>query len=390
MSPMLFNSELQKPITNHQNPITLRAVCLSILIMISPLGMAGEYAFSLNNSPSQGDLIIQLYDNANNFAKLQAPVKEQITEITSTNARYVIGDIPAGDYAIVVIYDYTSNKQLDSNFVGLPTEPIAMSNKYTPKGTPVYDRAKVHIDADQTLEQQLTLSPINSVSRFLTADFGIGTMIQSSPYKGSHTDQTQVIPAVVYSGEKLNINGPVFSYQLYNQNKVALSALGTIRIAAYQENDSIYLEGLGDRENTLMGGFALSYETLYDINLSFTATYDLLRNIKGGTSNFIIDRRFELNSIQLTPMVAANWLSSQVANYEFGVPESEAVPNQEAYELGNTLNLEAGIKGFWAINSSWGLSGYIIMERLDNEIQDSPIVSSNHLYKSFIALTYRF
>ena len=108
MSPMHFNSERQKPVTSQQYSVSLRAVCLSILVMISPLAMAGEYSFSLTNSPAKGHLIIQLYNNAHNFEKLQDPEKEQITGITSKNARYVLSDIPPGEYAIVVIYDNTS------------------------------------------------------------------------------------------------------------------------------------------------------------------------------------------------------------------------------------------------------------------------------------------
>ena len=44
----------------------------------------------------------------------------------------VFRDLPAGDYAVSAAHDLNDNGQTDRNFVGLPTEPWAVSNNVRP------------------------------------------------------------------------------------------------------------------------------------------------------------------------------------------------------------------------------------------------------------------
>jgi len=37
-------------------------------------------------------------------------------------------DLPPGSYAVVVIHDRNRNGEIDKNFVGMPTEPVGLSN----------------------------------------------------------------------------------------------------------------------------------------------------------------------------------------------------------------------------------------------------------------------
>jgi uncharacterized protein (DUF2141 family) len=44
----------------------------------------------------------------------------------------VFRDLPAGDCAVAAAHDLNGNGQTDRNFVGLPTEPWAVSNPVRP------------------------------------------------------------------------------------------------------------------------------------------------------------------------------------------------------------------------------------------------------------------
>lgn len=54
---------------------------------------------------------------------------------------YVLTDIPAGEYALMVCYDENDNLEIDMNFVGIPTEPVGFLKDHRPKGPPSYTRA---------------------------------------------------------------------------------------------------------------------------------------------------------------------------------------------------------------------------------------------------------
>ncbi len=44
------------------------------------------------------------------------------------NVSIVLSDLPYGRYAVIIFQDVNSNKKLDKNFLGIPTEPFAFSN----------------------------------------------------------------------------------------------------------------------------------------------------------------------------------------------------------------------------------------------------------------------
>ena len=41
---------------------------------------------------------------------------------------YRLEDVPPGSYAIAAYHDLDSDKQFDKNFVGIPKEPVGLSN----------------------------------------------------------------------------------------------------------------------------------------------------------------------------------------------------------------------------------------------------------------------
>jgi uncharacterized protein (DUF2141 family) len=48
-------------------------------------------------------------------------------------------DVEPGDYAVLVHHDDNDNDKMDTNFIGIPKEPIGLSNSAVPKlGPPKY------------------------------------------------------------------------------------------------------------------------------------------------------------------------------------------------------------------------------------------------------------
>ena len=65
-----------------------------------------------------------------------------------------------GEYAFSIFYDSNNNGKLDTNFIGIPKEPLAMSNNARPKfGPPRYEDADFVV-ADEWVIQRLTIEAI--------------------------------------------------------------------------------------------------------------------------------------------------------------------------------------------------------------------------------------
>ena len=80
-----------------------------------------------NLSNNTGKVMVALYKDGKNWLSLQTfrnavePIKNKSVEVT-------FADLPTGDYAISLFHDENTNRELDLNFMGIPTERFAFSN----------------------------------------------------------------------------------------------------------------------------------------------------------------------------------------------------------------------------------------------------------------------
>ena len=100
-----------------------------------------------NIKSKTGTLFIALYNEEAQFLKTafdgtKVPVKDGKATATFNN-------LAKGVYAISAFYDKNNNGQLDTNFLGIPKEPTAMSNNAKGSfGPPKFKDAKFIIDKE--------------------------------------------------------------------------------------------------------------------------------------------------------------------------------------------------------------------------------------------------
>ena len=83
-------------------------------------------------------------------------------------------------------------------------------------------------------------------------------------------------------------------------------------------------------------------------------------------------------------------MSSDLSDYDFGVPKDKATVDRPAYELGDTFSIETGVGVFVELTRDWRLVCNMSIEFLEDEITASPIVSEDYVMKGFAALNYVF
>ena len=131
------------------------AACLFLATCASFLGAVPAQAADLtvvvsNISSNAGSVMVGLFDSAAAFPKTvtqgvlaAAAGRDAIGRVT-----LVLRDLTPGTYAVSAYHDLNGNGQLDSNLMGLPTEPYGFSNNARGSfGPPSFQAASIVLPA---------------------------------------------------------------------------------------------------------------------------------------------------------------------------------------------------------------------------------------------------
>lgn len=95
---------------------------------------------------AQGNIMVAVYDSANNF--LKRPAKATRVAAAAGVVDLVIKDLPAGEYGIALFHDANGNGKMDSNPMGIPVEDHAFSNNALGNmGPPTFEQVKFSMPA---------------------------------------------------------------------------------------------------------------------------------------------------------------------------------------------------------------------------------------------------
>lgn len=361
-------------------------LAFSCMVLSGP-AKAAEVEFRVENPPPAGTVVAMLFNSSSSFADLRDPVKR----VTLTPGEPLSGQItglPAGEYALVVYHDENGNGRLDRNFIGIPREPLGFSNSYRPKGPPTFSRAAFTLENTETKTFDVSLhSPLGKSGKF---GLGIGLITRTSPYRDTKTLTAQPLPAISYIGDRLQIIGLSAKYGITDWGDVALAATARYRFGAYDEDDSAYLEGMGDRDDTVLGGLALQVKLPEGFKLSTGYEHDLFDRSGGGIGRLGIEKSWQMGAMTTSPHLALNWLTGKLADYEYGVPADRTRADRPAYHPGDAVNWEAGVTIFRELYTDWQviLSGTVTF--LSEDIKESPLVDRSQVLSSFLSVSRQF
>jgi uncharacterized protein (DUF2141 family) len=137
--------------------MTSRVQLLTIMLLLNtvillPGLLAADALYTLEvevqgAQPGIGQALFALYDSPESF--LREPLAKQRRGIDAEGKAYfTVEGLPPGTYAVSVVYDVDSNGKLDTGFLGIPVEPIALSNNAKARfGPPSFADAKFELAA---------------------------------------------------------------------------------------------------------------------------------------------------------------------------------------------------------------------------------------------------
>ncbi len=103
-----------------------------------------------NARNNEGEMMFSL-NQKENFMR-GAPFKSDHVSITNGVATVTFKDVPAGDYAVLVLHDKNGNGQMDFEPNGMPKESYGMSNNVMSYGQPTFEEAKFTLTEDVVLK----------------------------------------------------------------------------------------------------------------------------------------------------------------------------------------------------------------------------------------------
>lgn len=367
---------------------SLRSVLIVALFFLSnPYLIAAEITVRIDKPPESGKVVFVLFNSANTFADFRDPFMVAKYPLDG-RAEFYLEGIEPGEYALLVYFDENANGRIDKNFIGIPKEPLGFSNRYRPKGPPSYKRAAFQLKPGESRLFDVAL--YRPLGKFGRVGLGVGIIARSSPYRNYNGAVSQVIPAITYTGERLQIFGPKIQFGLIGSGKLRLAATGRYRIGVYEEEDSDFLKGLGDRSGTFMAGLAIQAELPGGFDISASYDHDVLDNIGGGEARFALGKSLQFGVLRFSPTIAFNWSGSKMSNHDYGVPVSKSTVERPAYYLDDVYSVEAGLGVFVEITRDWLVIMNVAVESLSNEVTASPIVSEDYVIKGFAAINYIF
>ncbi|WOC39658.1 DUF2141 domain-containing protein [Polaribacter sp. HL-MS24] len=105
--------------------------------------------FSGMNS-DMGKLFVAIYTTDSTFLKKN--YRGKIVTIQDRQAVAIFENLPKGDYALSSFHDENNNQKMDTNFFGIPKEPLGMSNNAKGfMGPPKFKDAKFMLEADTSI-----------------------------------------------------------------------------------------------------------------------------------------------------------------------------------------------------------------------------------------------
>lgn len=103
--------------------------------------------------------MLQVFDNADAFNGFRKPLKE-VRYRLRPELPVITVKVPACEIAVLVYADINGNGRLDKNFIGIPKEPVGLSNNYSPKGPLGLKHASFQLGDDQRVNLDITLNKV--------------------------------------------------------------------------------------------------------------------------------------------------------------------------------------------------------------------------------------
>ncbi len=125
--------------------------CLLLLAFL-PVTLLGQTQLRIDVEGverSEGEIQVALYTHEKDFLSLEKVFRTDSIKASEGTTHIILDDLPVGTYALAIFHDRNSNRRLDTNWIGIPKEPVGFSNaRMKAFGPPSFKDCMVHLRED--------------------------------------------------------------------------------------------------------------------------------------------------------------------------------------------------------------------------------------------------
>ena len=223
---------------------------------------------------------------------------------------------------------------------------------------------------------------------------GVGYTTRTSIYKSDR--ENSFLPMVDFKYDNFfikgaTVNGMSIGYNVYEDDFYTLSLyvkpFGGYKISS---GDMDYgYKSIDSRHRKIMGGAEFKvYTGIYETELSTSVDYGK----KGGNILVQLTRPYFVNSdLVVIPSVNFAYFNSEYIDYYFGVNKDEtggSIKNYYDGKAGYTFGVN--LTGRYRVTDSFSVLGFVGVNKLSSEIENSPIVDDDVMYFAGTGIVYTF
>jgi MipA family protein len=223
----------------------------------------------------------------------------------------------------------------------------------------------------------------------LDLKLGIVALNSSTPYVG-YDSKNYILPAISLKYGDFYLEGLEAGFKLYSDDGAKVSVFTSVSFLGYDSNESPFLNDMSDRDMDIQTGLKFSYDIGAD-TLSLRASTDLYNTHDGYSFELKYIHKLLVSEQNLLYVYGGlDYLSDKKSTYYYGVRAQEATAARAFYELSDTTTPFIGVRNIYLFNEKLSLVANAKYSKLDNSIEDSPIVDDGYEFSAFAALMYRY
>ena len=138
-----------------------KIISIMVFVMVSVVVFAQQNTLTVNitgiNS-IKGNVYVYLYTSEESFPiEISEANSFKKAEVVSNSVTVIFENLKPGIYAVSVYQDIDANGKINKNFLGIPKEPVGVSNNANGfMGPSKYEDAKFNLNSNKAIEIKLS------------------------------------------------------------------------------------------------------------------------------------------------------------------------------------------------------------------------------------------
>ena len=127
-----------------------------LVLLLSPFLMLSQNKLSVEVTgvkSNAGSVLVAVYNSSDSFLDSDKMFSGRSSKAQMGSTRVIIENLPDGEYALAIFHDEDGNDELNTNWIGIPKEPICFSiGKMKTFGPPKYEECAFKLEGDREIQ----------------------------------------------------------------------------------------------------------------------------------------------------------------------------------------------------------------------------------------------